>query len=88
MTRTPRKPTADGFGRSQAEEDRLNAIFEAIFSSGGGKEALDYLRSITVNAVLTPAQCEPNALMHLEGQRYVIHLIDKRIEQGRRDKNG
>tara|TARA_A100000172_G_scaffold49791_1_gene31204 strand:- start:1822 stop:2130 length:309 start_codon:yes stop_codon:yes gene_type:complete len=78
--------TLDGFNRGNDEESRLNSIFAAIFSDGGGREALDYLRSVTVNAVLAPSQCEPNALLHLEGQRYLVHLIDKRVEQGQREK--
>ena len=58
-----------------------------IFETGGGKACLDYLKSITVNAVLHPSQVEANSLIHLEGQRYLVHLIDKRVEQGRREKN-
>ena len=78
--------TLDGFNRHNDEESRLNSIFAQVFSEGGGKAALDYLRSVTVNAVLAPSQCEPNSLMHLEGQRYLVHLIDKRVEQGQREK--
>lgn len=62
-------------------------MFREVFDAGPGKECLDYLRSITVNTVLAPAQVEPYVLSHLEGQRYAIHLIDKRVEQGWRDKN-
>ena len=51
-------------------------MFREVFDSGSGKECLDYLRSITVNTVLTPSQVEPYSLDHLEGQMYAIHLID------------
>jgi len=79
--------TIDGFSRPNTEEERLNSIFLEVFSEGGGKAVLEYLKSVTVNAVLTPAQCEPNSLMHLEGQRYLVHLIDSRIEKGIKERS-
>ena len=77
--------TADGFPRAGEDEHRLNLMFAEVFKAGPGKEILDYLKSVTVNAVLGPGQVEPNALTHLEGQRYLVHLIDKRVEKGLRN---
>lgn len=85
LNRMPSHKTLDGFKRDESDEQRLNAMFAEVFKGGPGLEILTYLKSVTVNAVLSPGQVEPNALMHLEGQRYLVHLIDKRVEKGMRN---
>jgi len=42
---------------------------------------MDYLKSITINAVAGPEQSD-SALRHLEGSRFLVGLIDTRIKLG------
>lgn len=88
MKKSKVDPTLDGFSRGKSDEEKLNSLFRDVFESESGKKCLEYLKSVTVNAVLSPMQVEPYVLTHMEGQRYLVHLIDKRVEQGWRDKNG
>ena len=68
--------------RSAADEKKLNEIFKAVFKGPAGKTALDYLKSITLNSVNGPG-IDTNSLMHLEGQRFLVGLINRRVEDGR-----
>jgi methionine synthase II (cobalamin-independent) len=74
---------ADGFERTVDLENRLNSIACGLFSTAAGKEFLDYLKSITVNYVLGPGGTDAH-LRHLEGQRYIVSIINRRIEIGRK----
>lgn len=77
--------TIDGWPHTQEEEAKLNAMALDLFKAGAGKAFLDYLRSITINAV-TPPGYDPNSLIHLEGQRFLVGLIDRRIAKGRKER--
>ena len=46
---------------------------------------MQYLKSITVEAIAGPAITD-SELRHMEGQRYVIALITKRINHAQRIK--
>jgi hypothetical protein len=49
---------------------------------------LKYLRSITIEAVTGPAASDAE-LRHLEGQRYLVGLIERRIKHAEKvEKNG
>ena len=72
----------DGLERSETKELELNRLFNGVFSSEGAKECLAYLRSITVNYVGGP-NITPNELMHREGSRYLVGIIEQRIEKGK-----
>ena len=56
-----------------------------VFESPTGKEVLRYLRSITIEMVNGP-NVTTEELRHLEGQRYIVGLIERRIEHGHRSK--
>ena len=85
--RTPRVLSADGVvSRSAEDERRLNALFDRLSQSPDFKEAMEYLRSITVDFVHGDA-VQPNPLMHLEGQRWIVKLIERRAANGRRERN-
>jgi len=71
----------DGITRSPEKEDELNKLMAGIFSSQGGKEALRYLRSITIESVSGP-NINPNELFHREGMRFLVGLIEQRILRG------
>lgn len=73
---------SDGVQRPAELERRLNEAFAAIFAGENGRVALDYLRSITVLNVTGPAVSDAQ-LRHLEGQRFLVALIERRLDHGR-----
>lgn len=72
----------DNFERSPDEETRLNFIFESVFKTDAGAEVLKYLRQITIEAV-AGSEISDNQLRHIEGQRYIVGLIQRRLNKGR-----
>ena len=74
----------DGIVRPVAEEKRLNDAFAACFRDVAGERALAYLRSITLFNV-TGGKATDAELRHLEGQRFLMALIEQRIQHGRND---
>lgn len=74
----------DGKVRSADLERKLNLLAAATFGTAAGREFIDYLRSITTNVASGP-EITPTALMHLEGQRYLVGVIQQRIERGHRE---
>lgn len=76
----------DGKVRSADVEKKLNLLAVSIFGSGPGAEFLDYLKSITTNVASGP-EVNTNALIHLEGQRYLVGLITQRLQLGHREKH-
>jgi hypothetical protein len=76
----------DGIERSQTTDKQISQNVAEIFSTMTGQEVLKYLRSVTIEMVNGPA-VSPNELMHMEGQRYLVGLIERRIAHGRRSKN-
>ena len=77
--------SADGYQRTLEEERDLNTAFSGLFKDKLGEKVLNYLKSITVNTVAGP-EVSDNKLRHLEGSRYIVGLIEHRIERGK--KNG
>ncbi|MAT23322.1 MAG: hypothetical protein CML86_07475 [Rhodobiaceae bacterium] len=72
----------DNFERSPDEETRLNFIFESVFKTDAGAEVLKYLRMITIEAV-AGSEISDQQLRHIEGQRYIVGLIQRRLNKGR-----
>ena len=72
----------DGFQRFKKAEIELNADIAALFKSELGKKVLNYLKSITVDAV-AGRDISNDQLRHLEGMRYLYFIIKKRIETHR-----
>jgi hypothetical protein len=75
----------DGIVRPVEIEHDINATFARLFANDGGKKVIDYLRSVTVNNVQGPATPD-GELRHLEGQRFLAALIERRIDLGQRRK--
>ena len=83
MTRTA-KPGAlgpDGLIRTSDAETKLNRLCAACFATEAGREVLTYLRKITIESVHGPA-VQPHELMHREGMRYLVGIIEQRIARG------
>ena len=70
----------DGFKRNKELENQINELVKATFATPAGQSVLKYLRSITIEAV-TGANVSDAELRHLEGQRYLVGLIERRIKQ-------
>ena len=71
----------DGIARSPEAEQRLNDLMLATFGAGSGKEALTYLRSITIEMVGGPEMTDAQ-LRHREGMRFLVGIIEARMRKG------
>ena len=70
----------------QYKPDReISANVAQVFESATGKEVLRYLRSITIEMVNGP-NVTNEELRHMEGQRYLVGLIERRIQSAHRKK--
>ena len=76
----------DGIQRTSEKDSEVSHNIAQIFESPTGKEVLRYLRSITIEMVNGP-NVTTEELRHLEGQRYVVGLIEQRIAHSHRRKN-
>lgn len=82
---TEKKPNIliglDNIQRRPQDEENLNTLFYKMFTSTGGSEVLKYLKSLTIDAVAGP-EISNESLRHLEGQRYLVGLIQRRTNKG------
>ena len=78
-------PTLDGVARSEAQEIRINDAFASVMKTEAGNFIMGYLKSITVNRA-GGVDISDNHLRHLEGQRYLVFLMEKRIQMGQENK--
>jgi|TARA_B100000427_G_scaffold324719_1_gene330327 hypothetical protein len=74
----------DGYVRSEEDDLILNKHFANVFKGDEGKKVLDYLKSITIEAVAGP-NIDGNRLFHLEGMRFLVGIINTRIKKGEND---
>lgn len=78
----------DSYPRSREDDETISLNVKALFQTPTGIEVLKYLRSITIEAV-TGAGASDAELRHLEGQRFLVGLIERRIRHGEKvNKNG
>ena len=82
---TEKKPNIliglDNIQRKPQDEENLNTLFYKMFTTTGGTEVLKYLKSLTIDAVAGP-EISNESLRHLEGQRYLVGLIQRRTNKG------
>lgn len=76
----------DGYQRKVELDSQISQNIAQIFESPTGKEVLRYLRSITIEMVNGP-NVTTEELRHIEGQRYIVGLIERRIGHGHRSKS-
>ena len=76
----------DGYQRKSDQDINISQNIAQIFESPTGKEVLRYLRSITIEMVHGP-NVTTEELRHIEGQRYVVGLIEQRISHAHRSKS-
>lgn len=75
----------DGFQRPLEDDQTISKNVEAVFKTPTGKAVLKYLRSITIESVQGPNASDAE-LRHLEGQRYLVGVIERRISHAQRIK--
>lgn len=68
-------------GRPLQVERKLNEAFAIVFHDQAGETVLEYLKSITLNFVHGP-EASDGQIRHMEGQRYLVGIIQNRIKQG------
>lgn len=67
----------DGFRRSRQEEERINQLCRAVLTTSQGEALMNYLRSITTNAVM-PVGATDAELRDREGMRRLVGILDRR----------
>jgi|TARA_R100001463_G_scaffold2752_4_gene11289 hypothetical protein len=75
----------DGIQRTTEQDKKISKNIAQIFQSPTGKEVLKYLRSISIEMV-HGANVSTEELRHIEGQRYIVGLIENRINHAHRIK--
>ena len=75
----------DGIQRSSDEDVKISLNVAQIFNTPTGKEVLKYLRTITIEMVNGP-NVSTEELRHIEGQRYIVGLVEQRIAHAHRSK--
>ena len=73
----------DQFPRDKEEDQRISKDIKSLFSTPNGKQVVKYLRSSTIESVQGPHATDAE-LRHLEGQRYLVGLISRRIDHAER----
>ena len=71
----------DNMQRRPQDEENLNTLFYKLFTTTGGSEVLKYLKSLSIEAVAGP-EVSDQQLRHLEGQRYLVGLNQRRVNKG------
>ena len=79
----PKHLGVDGFPRSKDSDEIISKNVLSLFNTPNGIEVLKYLKSVTIEAI-SGSNISDAELRHLEGQRYIVALIVKRINHGQR----
>ena len=83
MTTTTAGP--DGYLRSTTDDAKLNKLFASVFRGPDGEALIQHLRAITIEAVAGP-EITNDQLRHLEGMRYLVAIMQRRINSGRENE--
>jgi hypothetical protein len=78
--------SCDGFQYSKDAESRLNGTAVRVFETESGAESLRYLENITINNINGSA-IDESALKHIEGQRWIVGIIKRRLFLGKQEKS-
>lgn len=77
----------DGRGYTKEVDQDLNSKAYALFGSGVGRDFLQYLESLSTNNIYGPG-VGIETLAHAEGSRWIVAVIKKRTELGRKQGDG
>jgi len=75
----------DGHQRPQDLDRQISLNVASLFNTENGKAVLQYLRSITIESVHGAAVTDTE-LRHMEGQRYIVGIIEARIRHAHKVK--
>lgn len=75
----------DGYTRPPQAEEQINAICRDVLNGTAGEALMDYLRSITTNAVMHPS-CSDAELRMQEGMRRLVGIMDARRKTTQKGK--
>ena len=75
----------DGFQRKAELDLQVSQNVAEVLNSPAGAAVLRYLRSITIEMVNGP-NVTTEELRHIEGQRYIVGLLEQRIAHAHRNK--
>ena len=75
----------DGHARPPKAEEQINAICRDVLNGASGDALMDYLRSITTNAVMHPS-CSDSELRMQEGMRRLVGIMDARRKTTKKGK--
>jgi hypothetical protein len=87
QTQTSKHLGVDGYPRSKEQDEKISQDLASTFNSPSGLATLQYLKSITIEAI-TGANISAEELRHLEGQRYLVALIAKRVQHAESINHG
>lgn len=76
----------DGIQRPQSKDREISDNIASLFGTATGQAVLKYLRSITIEMVNGP-NVTTEELRHMEGQRYIVGLIENRMTHAHKVKN-
>ncbi len=76
----------DGIQRHIDRDVEISKNIAQIFNTPTGKAVLQYLRSVTIEMVNGP-NVSTEELRHIEGQRYIVGLLEQRISHAHRSKD-
>ena len=71
----------DGYKRPKDIDEQISHNMAKVFNSPEGEIILKYLRTITIE-IVHGANITTEELRHIEGQRYIVGLIQTRINHG------
>ena len=75
----------DGINRRQDKDREISQNIATLFGAVTGQAVLRYLRSITIEMVHGP-NVTTEELRHMEGQRYIVGLLENRINHAHKVK--
>ena len=76
----------DGIQRASDKDVQISKNVAHVFNTPTGQDVLKYLRSITIEMVNGP-NVTTEELRHIEGQRYIVGLLEQRIAHAHRSKD-
>ena len=75
----------DNFPRTKEDDQIISRNINSVFKTPNGSAVLKYLRSITIESVQGPNASDAE-LRHLERQRYLVGVVERRISHAQRIK--
>ena len=75
----------DGFKRSFDSDLEVSQVLAETFKTPSGEATLKYIKSITID-MIHGAATSNDELRHHEGQRFIVGLIQARIQHAARNR--